>query len=38
VLHISGMSCKNCVEHVTKALQGAGFIDSVQDVGYAPTA
>jgi copper chaperone CopZ len=29
VLHISGMSCQNCVRHVTEALQGVDGVDSV---------
>ncbi|WP_028357290.1 heavy-metal-associated domain-containing protein [Brackiella oedipodis] len=29
-LTISGMSCENCVKHVTKALQGLAGVQDVQ--------
>jgi Cu+-exporting ATPase len=30
VLHISGMSCQNCVKHVTEALQSVDGVGSVE--------
>ncbi|MFM8266072.1 MAG: heavy-metal-associated domain-containing protein, partial [Acidimicrobiia bacterium] len=30
VLHISGMSCQNCVKHVTEALRGVAGVDTVE--------
>ncbi|NDE52370.1 MAG: copper chaperone [Actinobacteria bacterium] len=30
VLHIAGMSCQNCVKHVTEALRDVQGVDSVE--------
>ncbi|MFM8507748.1 MAG: heavy-metal-associated domain-containing protein [Actinomycetota bacterium] len=30
VLHISGMSCQNCVKHLTQALRGVAGVDTVE--------
>jgi len=38
VIHISGMSCQNCVKHVTDALLGVPGVDSVDVSLEAGTA
>jgi len=30
ILHIAGMSCQNCVKHVTEALRDVQGVDSVE--------